>query len=434
MFSTLMKNTPLAVIGSVTVTSAYCAYNWVDEYLNASADKEVTKRLDDARVHLEESCTLWEAELKRAIMAGDAATAGRLREVLKRAYETLESYDSSFTKLDSPIRLERLKLEQAFGHSDAGSEAGDSFTSATGDEQDLTGFADLADCPANSGSPKRSPSRPPSATADVQPDLWREAQKLAAAGKVPVRKLRLEYTGTSDAADFAAKMHCTRLGMAVIFDQPHRRDMIRDSFMHALDGILIKGGENPKALRDAVGEFERFLRAELLRDNLAAVTKEMKGRGCKELNFYDVVVDFLLFDAFDLIKAPPVAVTSTVQNAWLPLYLRSKALRSTVWGLTKARLQLFPDGTFMKHFYRCMVHLVPGFAAGLLGVGERGFVELNTEYRALLLELMSECFSHPGTCRDLTPELMADKMMESFQRFVQKTNTLITKSLSEKSA
>ena len=45
-------------------------------------------------------------------MAGDAATAGRLREVLKRAYETLESYDSSFTKLDSPIRLERLELEQ----------------------------------------------------------------------------------------------------------------------------------------------------------------------------------------------------------------------------------------------------------------------------------------------------------------------------------
>ena len=78
---------------------------------------------------------------------------------------------------------------QAFGHSDAGSEAGDSFTSAVGDEQDLTGFAELADCTAKSGSPKRSPSRPLSATADVQPDLWREAQKLAAAGKVPVRKV-----------------------------------------------------------------------------------------------------------------------------------------------------------------------------------------------------------------------------------------------------
>ena len=81
-----------------------------------------------------------------------------------------------------------------------------------------------------------------------------------------------------------------------------------------------------------------------------------------------------------------------------------------------------------------MVHLVPGFAAGLLGVGDQGFVELNTEYRALLIELMSECFSHPGTCRDLTPELMADKMTESFQCFVRKTNTLITKSLCEEAA
>ena len=35
------------------------------------------------------------------------------------------------------------------------------------------------------------------------------------------------------------------------------------------------------------------------------------------LNFYDIVIDFILFDAFDDLENPPSSVTTVVQNRWL---------------------------------------------------------------------------------------------------------------------
>ena len=35
------------------------------------------------------------------------------------------------------------------------------------------------------------------------------------------------------------------------------------------------------------------------------------------LTFYDIVIDFLLFDAFDDLENPPSSVTTVVQNRWL---------------------------------------------------------------------------------------------------------------------
>jgi len=35
------------------------------------------------------------------------------------------------------------------------------------------------------------------------------------------------------------------------------------------------------------------------------------------MNFYDIVLDFLLMDAFDDLSNPPGAVMSIMQNKWL---------------------------------------------------------------------------------------------------------------------
>ena len=37
----------------------------------------------------------------------------------------------------------------------------------------------------------------------------------------------------------------------------------------------------------------------------------------KAINFFDIVIDFILFDAFDDLDCPPSSVTSVVQNRWL---------------------------------------------------------------------------------------------------------------------
>jgi len=35
------------------------------------------------------------------------------------------------------------------------------------------------------------------------------------------------------------------------------------------------------------------------------------------LTFYDVVIDFIFFDAFDDLESPPATLTSVMQNRWL---------------------------------------------------------------------------------------------------------------------
>ena len=37
----------------------------------------------------------------------------------------------------------------------------------------------------------------------------------------------------------------------------------------------------------------------------------------KEMSFYDVLLDFVLMDAFDDLETPPYTVATAVQNRWL---------------------------------------------------------------------------------------------------------------------
>lgn len=44
---------------------------------------------------------------------------------------------------------------------------------------------------------------------------------------------------------------------------------------------------------------------------------EMLAREVKTLTFYDVVLDYILMDAFEDLEAPPSSFTAVVQNRWL---------------------------------------------------------------------------------------------------------------------
>ena len=37
----------------------------------------------------------------------------------------------------------------------------------------------------------------------------------------------------------------------------------------------------------------------------------------KDMSFYDVLLDFVLLDAFDDLETPPYSVATAVQNRWL---------------------------------------------------------------------------------------------------------------------
>lgn len=86
------------------------------------------------------------------------------------------------------------------------------------------------------------------------------------------------------------------------------------------------------------------------------------------MTFYDVVIDYILMDAFEDLDQPPSSVTAVVQNRWLSDGFKETALTTAVWSVLKAKRRMlrFPDG-FMAHFYAISEQLVPLLAWGFLG-------------------------------------------------------------------
>lgn len=48
-----------------------------------------------------------------------------------------------------------------------------------------------------------------------------------------------------------------------------------------------------------------------------ALEEELRARGVVAITFYDVLLDFILLDAFEDLEEPPSSVTAVVQNRWL---------------------------------------------------------------------------------------------------------------------
>lgn len=59
--------------------------------------------------------------------------------------------------------------------------------------------------------------------------------------------------------------------------------------------------------------------------NWTIIQDELSTRGVKEMSFYDIVLDYILMDAFEDLETPPVSVISVIQNRWL-----SKGFKETV--------------------------------------------------------------------------------------------------------
>ncbi|KAG8236501.1 hypothetical protein J437_LFUL013338 [Ladona fulva] len=106
-------------------------------------------------------------------------------------------------------------------------------------------------------------------------------------------------------------------------------------------------------------------------DSIFKVEEELASRGVKAMTFFDVVLDYILLDAFDDLDQPPSSVTAVVQNRWLSSGFKETALATAVWSLLKAkRHRLTQPNGFMAHFYAISEHISPLMAWGFLGSDE----------------------------------------------------------------
>lgn len=62
--------------------------------------------------------------------------------------------------------------------------------------------------------------------------------------------------------------------------------------------------------------YENILKYIQDHNNWNQLEDELRHKGVKALTFYDVVLDYILMDAFEDLESPPSSVTGVVQNRW----------------------------------------------------------------------------------------------------------------------
>jgi hypothetical protein len=397
--------------------------------------------------NLDETCKMWEVALQQAIASGDVAKANRIRLLLRRAYATVETFNSSFGDSVGPPKPLFTIRPRGSGDNPTGSEA--SFMSAETSqnyEQDLVGFeggggggggaADRDDGELVTSTPARGhgggggvggdrrfggdastlvgiPPSPISLEGGVAPeDMWTTALRLEAAGKIKYRKDRSTECGVTT-GDFGARVHCYRQAMGILAANEEYLGALKQMYYKAMEGVFVLNGfgDDPQKLVEATETLIEFIRSEMVRDGGMDVKDEVAQRNIPELTMYDLCWEFVLFDSMDDMKNPPKTVTAVLQNSWVPQAVRARALRGVLWTALTSKRSVLNKRTFAYHFYGLCSHISPPLAAGMLGVGNQDFTACIENFTAITLGWIKQCFAIPGTVENLTPEVYADMII-----------------------
>ncbi|XP_065766756.1 mitoguardin 1 isoform X3 [Muntiacus reevesi] len=151
----------------------------------------------------------------------------------------------------------------------------------------------------------------------------------------------------------------------VILSETANRIFLAESGRKILSALIVKARKNPKKFEDVFDEMIYFLEQTDHWDN---TEMELAARGVKNLNFYDVVLDFILMDSFEDLENPPTSIQNVVNNRWLNSSFKETAVASSCWSVLKQKRQQMkiPDG-FFAHFYAICEQISPVLAWGFLG-------------------------------------------------------------------
>ncbi|XP_074654110.1 mitoguardin-like isoform X2 [Tubulanus polymorphus] len=235
-------------------------------------------------------------------------------------------------------------------------------------------------------------------------------------GVIPCRELRTKMVRCSSDSEFLAKLHCLRLAFEELFSDVTILKWFIDMGRQLLTDILIKADRDPEDFQIAFDEMIEYVS---IAENRKSMEDELRGRGVKVISFYDVVLDFILMDAFDDLESPPTSVTTVVQNRWLSNGFKETALATAVWSVLKAKRRLLkvPNG-FIAHFYAISEHMSPVLAWGFLGPNEQ-MNRLCYFFKDQVMEFLYDAFSFSKVRFTTVPEMADDVLNLARERSVK---------------
>ncbi|XP_030062897.1 mitoguardin 1 [Microcaecilia unicolor] len=242
--------------------------------------------------------------------------------------------------------------------------------------------------------------------------LYEEAMSLAEEERIYSRVLRTEMLECLGDSDFLAKLHCVREAFQVILSETNNKTFLAETGKKMLSGLIVKAKKNPKKFEDIFDEMIYFLEQ---KDHWESTKIELFARGVKKLNFYDIVLDFILMDSFEDLENPPFSIQNVVNNRWLNSSFKETAVASSCWSVLKQKRQQMkvPDG-FFAHFYAICDQLSPILAWGFLGP-KNSFHDLCCFFKDQALYFLKDIFDFEKV-RYSNAESLAEDIMQLLRR------------------
>ncbi|XP_007475178.1 mitoguardin 2 isoform X1 [Monodelphis domestica] len=303
--------------------------------------------------------------------------AEKLESLLHRAYHLQEEFGSTFPSDSMLLDLERtLMLPLTEGSLRLQEDDEDSLSS----EDSFFSAAELFDSLQIGDLPFQL-SRPAAA--------YEEALQLVKEGKVLCRTLRTELLGCYSDQDFLAKLHCVRQAFQGLLQDESNQLFFGEVGKQMVTGLMTKAEKNPKGFLES---YEEMLSYALRPETWPTTQLELEGRGVVCMSFFDIVLDFILMDAFEDLENPPSSVLAVLRNRWLSDSFKETALATACWSVLKAkrRLLMVPDG-FISHFYSVSEHVSPVLAFGFLGPKPQ-LAEVCTFFKHQILYYLKDMF------------------------------------------
>nr|Q6NRB7.1 RecName: Full=Mitoguardin 1; AltName: Full=Protein FAM73A [Xenopus laevis]AAH70842.1 MGC84571 protein [Xenopus laevis] len=247
--------------------------------------------------------------------------------------------------------------------------------------------------------------------------LYEEAMQLAEEGKVHCRVLRTEMLECLGDSDFLAKLHCIRQAFQEIILQRENRIFLMGTGRKLLSALIVKARKNPKKFEDAYFDMMSFLEQP---ESWDTVEKELLSRGMKCMNFYDIVLDFIVMDSLEDLENPPLSIQNVVRNRWLNSSFKETAVTSSCWSVLRQKKQEMkvPNG-FFANFYTVCEQLCPVLAWGFLGP-RSSLHDLCCFYKAQIMYFLKDIFDFEKV-RYSDVEHLAEDIMKCLQRRTELT-------------
>ncbi|XP_053137606.1 mitoguardin 2 isoform X1 [Hemicordylus capensis] len=326
--------------------------------------------------------------------------AEKLESLLHRAYHLQEEFGSTLPADSMLLDLERTLMLPLTGESlRLRADDEDSLTS----EDSFFSAAELFDS-LQIGEIPFQLSKPAAA--------YEEALQLVREGRVSCRTLRTELLGCYNDHDFLAKLHCVRQAFQELLQVDSNQLFFGEVGKRMVMGLMTKAEKNTKGFLET---YDEMLCYTLRQEMWPTTQKELEGRGVVCMSFFDIVLDFILMDAFEDLENPPSSVLAVLRNRWLSDSFKETALATACWSVLKAkrRLLMVPDG-FISHFYSVSEHVSPVLAFGFLGPKEH-LSEVCSFFKHQILQYLKDMFDL-DIVRYTTVLLLAEDILQLSRR------------------